>query len=65
MMSKYYNITTDTKVAAPEPPKMSKGVTKGGQTASECHWAAYNGDIDKLQSLLDLQGESGGVGLPR
>eukprot|EP00944_MAST-04C_sp_MAST-4C-sp1_P004885 g4885.t1 len=58
MMSKYYNITTDTKVAAPEPPKMSKGVTKSGQSASECHWAAYNGDIDKLQSLLDLQGES-------
>ena len=57
MISKYYNITTDTKVVAPTPPQ--KGYSsKSGQCASECHWAAYNGDINKLESLLDLQNES-------
>ena len=50
-ISKYYNITTDTKVVAPTPPQ--KGYSsKSGQCASECHWAAYNGDINKLESYI-------------
>jgi len=57
MISKYYNITTDTKVVAPTPPQKGNS-SKSGQCASECHWAAYNGDINKLESLLDLQNES-------
>ncbi len=59
MISKYYNITTDTKVVAPKPPVNDGNLgLKGGQSASECHWSAYNGNVNKLESLLDLQDES-------
>ena len=63
MIEKYYSIATDTTVAAPvfadskgENTANAKG-TKCA-SASECHWAAYKGDVKTLEHLLHELEES-------